>query len=138
MGVLVLAGSIVVGPAVVSETAFPGAVSTVQLDTTPDQKNSACNSGVKNRTINTPNAFITLSGVGPTDDVTQGDTLYFRSRSPVSVRLTFNNPLVPMSPTVSVIPVNGTLILEAPQSQYLTLLEVQGSGQIEYLVSGQQ
>lgn len=138
MGQLVLSGSLTAGPAIVTDTTFPGAVSTVSLTSTPEPKPSQVCSGVKARNVNSPNAFIALSGVGPTDDVTQGDTLYFRCRSPMQIRVTFANPLVPMSPLVSVLPVNGTVLLEVPQNQYITLVEVQGVGQVEYLASGQQ
>lgn len=138
MSQLSLQGSITIGPQTVQETTFPGAVSTVLLSTTPNPKPSAVDSGIKSRNINSPNAFIALSGVGTNDDVTQADTLYFKCRSPLFIRLTTANPLVPMSPLVSVIPVAGTVVMEFPQANYLLLLEVQGVGQAEYLVSGQQ
>jgi len=138
MGQAKLQGSFVVGPTVVTDSSFPNGVSTATLATTPDPKPSQVDSGLKVRNLNSPNAYVALSGVGVTDDVTNGDTFYFRCRSPVLLRLTFYNPLQPGSPVVSVIPVMGTHVCEYPQDRYLTLVEVQGSGQIEYLVSGQQ
>lgn len=135
---LQLNGSLVVAPPMVTDTTFPESTSTISLTCTPSPKPSQVCSGAKQRNANSPNAFITLSGVGPADDVTQADTLYFRCRSPMQIRLTFYNPINPSAPVVSVTPVNGTYFAEYPQNQYLTLLEVQGSGQIEYLASGQQ
>lgn len=139
MGQLMLQGSITVGPAVVTETTFPGAVSQVSLSPMPSPKPSQVDTGIKTRNVNSSNAYVALSGAGTGDDVTQGDTLYLRTRSPMLLRLTWNNPLQPGSPTVLAgIPIQGTKFEEYPSDRYLMLIEVQGVGQIEYLVSGQQ
>ena len=135
---LTLQGSLTVSPPSVSETTFPGSVSDTLLSTTPSPKPSAVCSGIKSRNINSPSTFATLTGVGVGDDVSQGDTLYFKCRSPMVLRVTTANPILPGSPLVSLLPICGTIVWEVPQSSYITLLEVQGVGQAEYLVSGQQ
>ena len=135
MGTIQLNGSLLHGPQVASDTAFPGGMDTVTLSLLTNPKPSLVWSGLKQRTINSASSFLTLTGVGTTDDVTQGDTLYFRCRAEMQLRATFNNPSG--SATVSVIPVEGVFIMEFPANQYLSKLEVKGVGTIEYAISGQ-
>ena len=136
MGRVALTGEVSVQPDVISDTTFPGAVKSTQLSTTPTQKPSAVDSGIAKRMINTPNAFLALSGVGPTDDVTRGDTLYIKTNSPIQVRLTFAQ--VSGGDLISTLPLYGTCILEIPSDQYLKTIEAKGAGTIEYLISGSQ
>lgn len=139
MGTLRLSGQIEIGPACASECGtFPGASAQVPLGTTPCQKASQVNSGFNRCNLNSPNGYTTLRGVGATDNVTQGDTVYVRTQSPCMIRATFYDPAAPGVPIVSVFPLQGTFLIEPPQSMYLSLLEAKGIGLVEYLVSGQQ
>jgi hypothetical protein len=125
-------GALTVGPPEVSECGFNSVVLKEPLHTTPDPKSSVVDSGMPTVNVNSPSSFVTL----PTSQVTQGDTLYVKSQNPVLARVTFYNPIVPSAPTVSVFPLCGRMLMEIPQASYLYLLEVQGVGQIVYLVSG--
>lgn len=133
-----LEGVLTLGPNEVCEGGFHSSVVKEPLRTSPEPKSSVVNSGLPSVNFNSPNAFQTLGGVGAGQAVTQGDTLYIKSQNPVLVRVTFYNPIVPSAPTVSIFPLCGRMWLEVPQASYLYLLEVQGVGQIVYLVSGQQ
>jgi hypothetical protein len=141
MGLIRVTGSLTVGPPCAcdgGDSSYGNGVSNIGLSLFPCPKSSQVDTGVNRRMVNSPTAFIPLSGVGPSDNVTQGDTLYVRSVSPVLIQVTFYNPNLPMTPWVSVIPLQGMLLIEPPQNSYVMGLAVQGTGQIEYLVSGQQ
>lgn len=89
-------------------------------------------SGVLRRTV--PAAYEELSAIGAGADVPLADTLYIRSESDILLRLTYQSG--GESPTVVVLPVKGLFILELQSSRLLELVEVQGSGQLEYFASG--
>jgi hypothetical protein len=139
---LTISGTLVEQPPPGCESpAFPSGVTSVPfgLNTAPCPKNSNASTGARVQTINSPSAFVTLSGVGATDNVTQGDTSYVRVRSGgFQLRLTFNNPA--SGSIVSVLPLAGLHILEcdAGSGFYLTKVELQGSGTVEFFASGQQ
>jgi hypothetical protein len=77
----------------------------------------------------------TLSGIGASDVVTQGNLLYAKSNGQMFLRLTFENGSDP--DIVSIVPLNGgPIILPIDQARYLKLLEVQGTGQLLYFVCG--
>jgi hypothetical protein len=138
MSIIRLRGMLGIGPICACDgDVFPGATAQVSLETTPCQKSSQVDSGIQKRNLNSPGGYVTLTGVGSSDTVTQGDTLYVRTQSPCLIRVTFFNPVVPMSPIVSIIPLQGTMFIEPPASYYVSLLEAQGVGFVEYLVSGQ-
>lgn len=135
MGQLSLTGSLTVGPVIGGDNVFPSSQSQVPLASYPAQKSSAVDGGFQHQNVSSPNAFVALSGLNTTDAVSQADTLYFKCQNPMQIRVTFAGN----SPTVSVLFVQGTVIIEAPTaSNYMTLLEVMGTGPIEYLVSGQR
>jgi hypothetical protein len=132
---LTLTGTLNEGPNVAQDGNFPSG--TTNLPFTLNQgsasKPSACSTGAKVRQLNSPFAFVALSGVGATDDVTQADTIYIRvSTSGFKVRLTFADGTTP------VLPINGLFIIEpdAGAGLYVTKVELQGAGQVEYFASG--
>ena len=93
--------------------------------------------GVQTRNLNSANAYVVLSGIGPDDTVTHGDTLYVFVPQPILVRLTTDDGQG--GDVVSVIPVDGLMMIEFNQVRFLKLLEAQGvCNGVEYFVSGQQ
>lgn len=138
MGLLKLDGSLTGGPPTVSDSTFPGASFLVGLSFAQGHdKQFGVASGVLTRLLATgTNAYVTLRGVGADDAVVQGNALYFKCSSPMKLRVTFVDPLNPSVDIVSVIPVVGPLVLEAPDDSYIKLLECTGSGPVEYLVAG--
>jgi hypothetical protein len=92
VGQVDLSGSLVIGPTGGGDGAFPTSQDHVSLATTPSPKPSQVASGTISRTLNSPSAYVELSGVGTDDTVTRGDFLYFRADGPVMLRLTFNDP----------------------------------------------
>lgn len=127
-------GSFVASPPTVTDATFPGAVFNAKLQLLPSPKQSSVWSGdVKN--LNSPSAYVTLSGLGPSDNVTRANTFYIRCTSPIYVRYT---TVALPDPIVAEIPVQGLCILEFPDANAATLIEVKGTGFLEYFVSGNQ
>ncbi len=142
-GQVTISGSLIESPPACCEApGFPSSTTAIPFgqSNTPCPKPAPVSTGAKVRNVQSANAFVALSGVGANDDVTQADTVYIRVRSGSSfqARITTNNPLG--SPIVAVIPFSGLLLFEpdAVAGFYVTLLEVQGAGQIEYFASGLQ
>jgi len=138
MGQVAISGTILGGPVQVG-VGFPQAIFTTQLATTPNPKPFSNASGVLTRRLAQASpGFAPMQGVGPTDSVVRGDTLYLRTDSQVLLRVSQTDPLNPLNPPlVREIYVNGLFIVEFPQSSPLVLLEAQGSATIEYLITGQ-
>jgi hypothetical protein len=135
MGQIELSGSITFGPSTGGSGAFPSSVDTIQLETTPSPKQYGVASGTLARLVNTGLSYVTLSGIGTTDCVTQCTTLYFRCDAPVKLRMTFLDP-DGGADIVSIVPFQGCQLFEFPTNGYLKLLEIKGSARIEYCASG--
>lgn len=123
------------------DSSFPTGATTIPftLNAGSQPKQVGVSTGAKIRNVNSPSSFVQLSGVGTGDDVTQGATFYIRVVSGLfQVRCTYHNPAG--SPIVSVSPIAGLFIQEADVGNgfYLQELEIQGSGIVEYYVSGPQ
>jgi hypothetical protein len=91
--------------------------------------------GILSYQVNAPSVYQTLEGVGVGRTVTRGNFLYFKCNTQLSLRLTTDDGVG--GSVVSVVPVYGLVVLEIDDAKYLKLLEVLGSGLVEYLVSGQ-
>lgn len=114
---------------------LPTTAQTVPFQLSPDPKPWNVQDGVNFRSINSSSSFVTLSGVGATDTVTNATFLYLRTNFSATVQLTMNK-LGGGSPLVEQIQVNGLLQIEFPQGGELTLLQIEGSGNVEWFVSG--
>ena len=137
MGQLNISGALTSGPtSVSSEGAFPSAVFTVPLGWRGgSNKSAAVATGVLTQNLNSPSAFVKLAGVGPTAPVTQGDTLYFKSTSAIELRITTDDGAGGQE--IYTLKPFGLFILEFSADKLLELLEAQGTGILEYFVSGQ-
>lgn len=137
MGKIVLSGTLMAGPPDGS-TQFPASQYTVPLAFKGGTELTfGVATGILSRTLNSPSpAFAALQGVGSTDTVTRGQLLYFKSDSPVTLRITTDDGAG--APVVELVPVDGLLIRQFQDTKFLRLLEAQGSGRLEYFVSGQQ
>lgn len=131
---VVFTGSIIAGPQGSGDCGFPSSIVNTSFGTIPSQLPSAVLVS-HSRQVNSPSAFVALDGVGVASTVTQGNFLYVKANAAILLRLTmFGNS----GPIVSVLPLQGPLVMEFPASNYLYLLEAQGVGGVEYLVSGNQ
>lgn len=137
MGQLVISGTLTIGPSACGTGVFPTSTDTVTLDTTPSPKTSIVASGTISRYVTSPSSYVTLSGVGATDTVTKGDTLFFRCDAAVKLRFVQADP-AGGSDITSVINVQGMLLQEFPLTGYLKTLEVMGTARLEYAFSGLQ
>ena len=119
--VLVLSGTLTVSPPSVTGTTIaaspsgtvPAGVSQVPLATNPPTKQSAVQTGLRHKSLNSSGSFQILSGLGATDDVTTADTIYVKSDAPIQLRLTQVNP-AGGSPIVSIVNLFGMLFQEFP------------------------
>lgn len=137
MGQLKLSGLLTGGPPAVMDGSFPASTWLVSLGFAQGcAKEFGAASGVLTRSVASANAFIPLSGIGADDAVTQVNALYLKCNTSMQIRVTFH-PLTGPDYT-SVIPLNGVLLIETPDDQYITGLEVMGVGPIEYLATGLQ
>lgn len=133
MSALNLTGALTAGPSSGGET-FPGTSMQVPLAFAEGSKTLGAATGILTKTISSPAAYVALTGVGALNTVTQGSFLYFKGRGTFLLRLTTDDGVG--GTVVSVVPVQGMLMVEFPTTRPLELLEVQGSGLIEYFVSG--
>lgn len=89
------------------------------------------------RTIASPAAFITLSGVGPADSVTQGTFLYVMTDAEITLRITTDDGSGGTTvETPITVPPGLALVRQFPATKPLELLEVKGSGRITYAACG--
>ena len=130
---LSLAATLVASPPSSTDGGLPSGVTNISFGLNPSTKMVNVDTGAMTRQINSPSDYITLEGVPST--VSQGTTLFIRTTAPFLFRLTNNDPI---TPTQAILPINGTVLLEFPADKYLTLLEAQGSGTIEYYIGGAQ
>jgi hypothetical protein len=139
---LILSGTLSVTPPSVVGTPtssfpfgfIPKGTSQIPLATTPSPKQSVKMSG-GNKSVASPGAFQTISGLGATDDVTTADTVYIESDAIMQIQITQQNP-AGGSPIVSVVNLYGTMWIEFPATGYATGLAAQGTGNLEVLISG--
>lgn len=129
-----LSGTLIAGPLGASDCGFPASVDSIPITTSPTQK-AVAETFRTGRSLNSPSpTYVTLEGVGPASTLTKGFFLYLRAQTKINVRISTKADSGP--DVVSVLFVQGTLILEFPDANYLTLLEASGVSQIEYLVGG--
>lgn len=128
-----LTGSLLAGPAKASCSTFPSGIVNATIELRPPNKIATVFvSHVRN--VASPSAFVILDGVGSGETVSQGTLFYFRTQNEIRLRLTFDDGSG--GDVVSEVPVDGLYIGEIPASKYLKLVEAQGSGVVEYFVSG--
>jgi hypothetical protein len=129
-----LTGQLVAGPAGSSGNSFPAGSSQIPFATNPDPKPANVSTGDVQVNVSAQ-SYAALAGVGAGGAVTQGTLLFFRCNSPMQLRTTTYNS---GGNVQAVEVVNGLKIVEFDQGAYLVLLEVIGSGPVEYFVSGPQ
>ena len=86
------------------------------------------------KNVNSPSAFVALDGIGVT--VTQATFFFLKPTSVFIVRITYKPISGP--DVVSTIPVMGPMLVKTPVDQYIKLVEVQGTGAVSYLATGNQ
>ena len=116
----------------VEDECFPSAATVVPIQTTPNPKQLGCSTGVMTLLISSVASYVQLPGIGDAG-VQQGTFLYVRTSTSMNVRTTTYNAL---GNVVAVEPVSGFKIVEYDPDFYLTKVEIEGSGTIEYLVAG--
>ena len=133
---LTIAGTITQAPIAVTDQTFPAGTTQIPLVSNPSPKVSAQRSS-GSRNISSTASFTPVSGVGPTDDVTRGDFIYFKCDAPCQLQLTQADP-AGGADIASIINIQGLCMIEFSPSGYLKTLAVKGTANIEYLISGPQ
>ncbi len=133
--VTTLQGTILSGPPRSGTGTFPVGLINITFGLKPSNKVAAVSSkGVRN--LASPSSFATLHGVGPGEDVAQANFLFLQTDSPIDVRITQDDGAG--GSVVSVVSVDGLLVLEKPSNKFIKLIEAQGTGVVEYFASGNQ
>lgn len=135
MGQLKVEGSLIAGPVSATDV-FPAGVLIHPLSTAQNPKGFQVATGVLTRNLNSAAVFLAFPELGGSASVTRATFMYLRTDSPMTLRLTTDDGLG--GNVVAVVPVQGLHIAEYPDNKFLKLLEVMGSGKIEYFISGQQ
>lgn len=136
MGLVVqIDGTLTTGPSAAGDPTFPGSSGEVALTLAPAQKPAVASTGFMRRVVASPGVYVVLDGPGSgtSDTLAQGNFLYLRTSAAMLVRMTYENGVTDIE---AIVPVKGLAIIEIDESKYLRLLEVQGSGTVEWLVSG--
>src|ERR1700690_4268369 len=117
MGTLVLDGTLTSGPGSACDSGVtPASTDTIPLSTLRSPKGWQVVAGPSSRTIASAfGTFVSLSGIGAGDSVTQATFLYVRASAPVQLRLTMAN-LAGGSDIVSVVQLQGPLVQEWPDA----------------------
>ncbi len=127
-------GQLIAGPGSSTDGTFPAGSTSIPFATNPDPKPASVSTGDMVVTVNNP-TFAALPGVGASGTVTQGTFMFLRTLGTMMVRTTTYN----ISGNIQAVEViNGLKAVEFDPGAYLVLLEVQGSGQVEFFVSGPQ
>lgn len=135
MGQLKVEGALIAGPTSATDV-FPAGVLTHPLSTAQTPKGFQVGTGVLTRLLNSPAVFLAFPELGGNAAVTKANFLYMRSSAPMTLRLTTDDGSG--GSVVAVEPMQGLLIHEYPDNKFLKLLEVMGSGPLEYAIFGQQ
>jgi hypothetical protein len=126
--------TLMAGPSTSNDgSVFPSGNTIIPLDLIPVQKPYVVSTGRQLPTVQSSGGFTALSGVGAGQSVTQAHTVYVRTQSPFMFRVTYLGDAVPKVRYTS-----GLWIEEVDPTHPVTLLEVQGTGQVEYLCVGNQ
>lgn len=122
-------GQLTCGPATSTEDTFPSGASFIPYATNPDPKPVQVNTGDMVANVST-DSFVALAGLGANQAVTQCTFLYLRSNTPMQVRTTDLNG------NKAVETIKGLKVVEYDPNTYIVLIEVLGSGVVEYLAAG--
>jgi hypothetical protein len=123
-------GSLILGPPSAGDCGFSDGTFSQSFGFTEPAAVSAQHT----KNVNSPSAFVALDGIGVT--VTQATFFFLKTTSVFIVRITYK----PLSgpDVVSTIPVMGPMLVKTPVDQYIKLVEVQGTGAVSYLATGNQ
>ncbi len=132
MGIVSLTGALVGG--LNSPEGYPGSVFNVPVALSEARKLWTNATGVLTRTIESPDAFVVMSAIGPEADVPAANTIYGRSNAPLDLRITQDDG--DGGSTVIILAVSGTFLFETPPTKQITLLEARGTALLEYFASG--
>lgn len=132
MGSVSLQGALIGGPG--GAGGFPASMFNTPISLSSGAKLFGNATGVLTRTVASPGAFLALGSIGANADVPKANTLYLRADGDLDLRITQDDGTG--GSTVIVVPIRGLFLMETPTAKQITLLEVRGSGLLEYFASG--
>jgi len=129
-----LTGQLVAGPSASSDNQFPSGTDTTPFGLVQDPRQYAVRTGTQQVNVNSPSSFTALGGIGSSSSVSSAFLLYMRTTIGMDVRITRVNPAGGSFVTTE--HVAGLLVYECDAAQPITLVEVQGAGQLEFAAFG--
>jgi hypothetical protein len=131
-GQVAISGTVTAGPTTSGDTVFPAGVTNIPFTLNIAQKAYGASSGAQSEAVASPSSFVTLAGINASvGTVKNCNTLYLRTSAAMDVRITQNNPLG--GTTVSLVKqVKGLFIVEVDDLNAILLVEVQGTGTVEW------
>lgn len=137
MGQISLTGALTGGPPSASSYAVPSSTFNLSLFFQGGTRQYQSATGILQRTINSPNAFAALSGIGAANDVVKADFFIINSAGPVDVQVVADDGNG--GSTTQVISCSGgPTMISARAEKLITAIGVKGTAQIEYFASGPQ
>lgn len=132
MSTVQISGSFTSSPPTAGEGGFPSGSTSIDLAFVSGStgKPAPAQTGVQQRVLASPSAYVTLRGVGTSDAVPRADTLVLRTMVAMLVRFTLYDT------STAIVPVKGLMVVEFDPANALTLVEAKGSGTIEWFASG--
>ena len=137
MGQTSLDGTLVSGPPVATDNTFPSGVSDITIHTASYPKSwNTCTGAQCGRVNNVIGGvpWLTLTGIGPGDLVTEADFFYFRCDSELLVEVTQK---VGTGTLVGQHYVQGPFLIQNSTTHPVVLVRLQGSATFEYHAEGQ-
>lgn len=125
-------GALILGPPLAGDCGFSDGTFSQSFGFTEPVAVSAQHT----KNVNSPSAFVALDGIGSSGTVTRATFLFLKTASVFIVRITYTPISGP--DVVSTIPVMGPMLVKTPVDQYIKLVEVQGTGAVSYLATGNQ
>lgn len=121
------------------QASFPSGALSVPFELVQNPKLANVDTGVMRPNVQSPNAPATMQGVGASPaPVTAGHTLYLRTATQFMVQFITQNPAGGGNITGTALPLMGLCVWEFPPNGQLVGLTLQGAGQVEYYVAGNQ
>lgn len=115
---------------------FPSGTDVIPFSLAQDPKSYSVRTGTQQASVQSPLAYVALSGIGAGQSVTQAQLLYLRTNTAMNVRVTRTDPTNPVATITFVARPQGLLFVEASVDSPITLVEVEGAGTVEFAAFG--
>lgn len=130
-----LEATIEAGPPTVSSGTFPRSSTSIPFGFKGPKPPAPRQTGSMTTEVSSAGAFVALEGVGTGKTVTKATVVFLQTALPMQVRLTFKDP-GGGADIVSIVPIDGPLVLQLDPNGYCKLVEIKGLGTVNWYASG--